>query len=67
MTDQPYHVYVIQGRGQRDYADCQAALTAVPARMTALPFIGDRGRDDRQRPATPTRWSISSVAGHPCA
>jgi D-3-phosphoglycerate dehydrogenase len=39
MTDQTYHVYVIQGRGQRDYADCQAALTAVPARMTALPFI----------------------------
>ncbi len=39
MTDQSYHVYVIQGRGQRDYADCQAALTAVPARMTALPFI----------------------------
>ena len=41
MTDQSYHVYVIQGRGQRDYADCQAALAHVPARMTALPFIGD--------------------------
>jgi len=41
MTDQPYHVYVIQGRGQHDYADCQAALARVPARMTALPFIGD--------------------------
>jgi D-3-phosphoglycerate dehydrogenase len=40
MTDQPPHVYVIQGRGQRDYADCQAALAQVPARMTALPFIG---------------------------
>jgi len=40
MTDQPPHVYVIQGRGQRDYADCQAALAPVPARMTALPFIG---------------------------
>jgi D-3-phosphoglycerate dehydrogenase len=40
MTDQP-HVYVIQGRGQRDYADCQAALAHVPARMTTLPFIGD--------------------------
>jgi len=39
MTDQSYHVYVIQGRGQRDYADCQAALAPVPARMTALPFI----------------------------
>ena len=40
MTDQPYHVYVIQGRGQQDYADCQAALAGVPARMTALPFLG---------------------------
>jgi D-3-phosphoglycerate dehydrogenase len=41
MTDQPPHVYVIQGRGQRDYADCQTALVQVPARMTALPFIGN--------------------------
>ena len=40
MTDKSYHVYVIQGRGQRDYADCQAALAPVPAQMTALPFIG---------------------------
>jgi D-3-phosphoglycerate dehydrogenase len=40
MTDKSYHVYVIQGRGQRDYADCQAALASVPAKMTALPFIG---------------------------
>ena len=38
---QPPKVYVIQGRGQRDYADCQAALDRVPARMEALPFIGD--------------------------
>jgi phosphoglycerate dehydrogenase-like enzyme len=40
MTDHSYHVYVIQGRGQRDYSDCQAALAHVPARMTALPFLG---------------------------
>ncbi len=40
MTDKPYHVYVILGGGQRDYADCQTALAHVPARMTALPFIG---------------------------
>ena len=39
MPDHSYHVYVVQGRGQRDYADCQAALAHVPARMTALPFI----------------------------
>ena len=41
MTDRSYHVYVIQGRGQRDYADCEAALARVPARTTVLPFIGD--------------------------
>jgi D-3-phosphoglycerate dehydrogenase len=41
MTDKPLHVYVIQGRGQRDYADCQAAVANVPARMTALPFMSD--------------------------
>lgn len=41
VSRQPFHVYVVQGRGQRDYADCQAALAGVPARMTTLPFIGD--------------------------
>ena len=40
MTDKPYRVYVIQGRGERDFSDCQAALAQVPARMTSLPFIG---------------------------
>ena len=40
MPDQPYQVYVVQGRGARDYSDCQAALAEVPAHMTALPFIG---------------------------
>ena len=37
----PLKVYVIQGRGQRDYADCQTALDRVPARLESLPFIGD--------------------------
>ena len=41
MPGQSYHVYVIQGRGQRDYADCQAAVAHVPAKTTVLPFIGD--------------------------
>jgi len=41
VSDRPLTVYVIQGRGQRDYADCQAALDRVPARMVSLPFIGD--------------------------
>jgi len=41
MTDRSRHVYVIQGRNPADYAECQAALAAVGARMTVLPFIGD--------------------------
>jgi D-3-phosphoglycerate dehydrogenase len=39
MSDQPFHVYVVQGRNPRDFADCQAALAAVPARLTSLPLI----------------------------
>jgi D-3-phosphoglycerate dehydrogenase / 2-oxoglutarate reductase len=34
----PSQVYVLQGRGQRDYADAQAALAHVPATVTTLPF-----------------------------
>src|SRR5438093_109213 len=30
MTDKPYHVYVIQGGGQRDDADCQTAHGRPP-------------------------------------
>ncbi len=41
MADRPFKVYVIQGRGERDYADCQTALDRVPARLISLPFIGD--------------------------
>ena len=41
MPDRPFKVYVIQGRGERDYADCQTALDRVPAQMISLPFIGD--------------------------
>ena len=29
MPDQPYHVYVIQARTERDYTDCEAALAHV--------------------------------------
>ncbi len=43
MTDRSQHVYVIQGRNPADYADCQAALAPVGARMTVLPFIADEG------------------------
>jgi D-3-phosphoglycerate dehydrogenase len=41
VADRPFKVYVIQGRGERDYADCQTALERVPAQMISLPFIGD--------------------------
>jgi D-3-phosphoglycerate dehydrogenase len=34
-------VYVIQGRSERDYADCQTALDRVPAQLVSVPFIGD--------------------------
>ena len=41
MSEKPFKVYVIQGRAERDYSDCQAALDRVPARLESLPFIGD--------------------------
>jgi D-3-phosphoglycerate dehydrogenase len=41
VADRPFKVYVIQGRGERDWADCQTALDRVPAQMISLPFIGD--------------------------
>lgn len=72
MPDRPYHVYVIQGRGQRDYADCQAALAGVPARLTTLPFIGDeqelidkaRDADGLVTSASPvTRTVMSALEG----
>jgi D-3-phosphoglycerate dehydrogenase / 2-oxoglutarate reductase len=39
MTDKPAQVYVIQGRREADYADCQAALAHVPAQVVSLPFL----------------------------
>jgi D-3-phosphoglycerate dehydrogenase len=41
MPTTPYEVYVVQSRGQRDYAECQDALARVPARLVTLPFIDD--------------------------
>jgi len=40
VSEKPLNVYVIQGRGERDYSDCQAALERVPARLRSLPFLG---------------------------
>ena len=39
MTDKTPHVYVILGNAGWDFADCQAALSRVPARMTQLPHM----------------------------
>ncbi|MCX7144032.1 MAG: C-terminal binding protein [Proteobacteria bacterium] len=39
MADKIQQVYVIQGRGQRDYSDCQTVLARLPAQVTVLPFI----------------------------
>ncbi len=72
MSDRPYQVYVIQGRGQRDYSDTQAAVAHVPARVTTLPFIGgeeeliDRARDADALivSATPvTRGAMGALEG----
>jgi D-3-phosphoglycerate dehydrogenase len=41
MPEIQYTVYVVQARGQRDYAECEAALAHVPARLASLPFIAD--------------------------
>jgi len=41
VPERPFKVYVIQGRAQRDYADCQTALDRVPAQMISQPFLGD--------------------------
>src|SRR5712691_8818452 len=41
MSEKSYKVYVIQGRGQRDYTDSQTALAQVPAHLDVLRFIGD--------------------------
>ena len=39
MTDKTPHVYVILGNAQWDFADCQTALSRVPAHMTQLPHM----------------------------
>ena len=41
MAERPLKVYVIEGRSQRDYGECRAALGRVPATLETLPFIGD--------------------------
>ncbi len=72
MPTAGYKVYVIQGRGERDYADCQSALDRVPAHLTTLPFIGDeealieraRDADGLVVSASPvTRRVMSAIEG----
>jgi D-3-phosphoglycerate dehydrogenase / 2-oxoglutarate reductase len=40
MTGKPAKVFVVQGRGPRDFSECQTALKGV-AEVTVLPFIPD--------------------------
>jgi D-3-phosphoglycerate dehydrogenase len=72
MPSTPYKVYVIQGRNERDYSDCQDALAHVPAAVTVLPFISDeetviarcRDADALAVSASPiTRRVIGAVEG----
>jgi D-3-phosphoglycerate dehydrogenase len=44
MTAPPFHVHVVQGRTDRDWADLEAALDGLPARTTVLPFLGDEAQ-----------------------
>jgi D-3-phosphoglycerate dehydrogenase len=44
MNAQPFKAYVIQGRQERDYRDCQTALASVPAHLETVPFL--RQEDD---------------------
>ncbi|HET7341524.1 MAG TPA: hypothetical protein VFL90_08680, partial [Methylomirabilota bacterium] len=37
------HVYVINGRTERDWDDTQAALAPVTKRLTPLPFLASEG------------------------
>ena len=39
MADKIQQVYVIQGRSERDYSDCQTVLAHLPVHVTVLPFI----------------------------
>src|SRR5256886_16647998 len=41
MAEKQYKVYVIQGRHERDYTECQNALAQVPAHLETLSFIGE--------------------------
>ena len=41
MPNKPAKVYVIQGAGQRDYADAQAAVAHGPAEVISVPPIRD--------------------------
>ena len=39
MSEKPYKVYVIQGRGQRDYTDSQTALARVLTNQRPLHVV----------------------------
>lgn len=62
MTGKPAKVFVVQGRGQRDFTDTQTALKGV-AEVTVLPFIGDeQGMIDALRDADAVIIAASPVS-----
>ncbi len=41
MSEQQFKVYVLSGRGERDYSDCTTELAKVNAQVEVLPYITD--------------------------
>ena len=41
MSEKPLQVYVLSGRSERDFSECEAVLAAVPAQLDILPYIGE--------------------------
>jgi D-3-phosphoglycerate dehydrogenase len=62
MTQKPLKVFVVQGRGQRDFSDADAPLAKAGATLTVLPFIGDeQGMIDALRDADAVVIAASPV------
>ena len=62
MPQKPLKVFVVQGRGQRDFSDAEAPLAKAGATLTVVPFIGDeQGMIDTLRDADAVVIAASPV------
>jgi D-3-phosphoglycerate dehydrogenase len=62
MSGRPLKVFVVQGRGQRDFSDAEAPLAKAGAELTVVPFIADeRGMIDALRDADAVVIAASPV------